>query len=535
MGALKIQKRNLVLLTIITALVFLLYSVTFLRFRGLPFLDLPNHTARSFVIGELLWGTEFRDLFAFDLLFTPYILTDLILAALLRIFPLEYGALALVVIAFLLQPLALVAYGKTRRLTTQSLIVVALIGTYLATNWFFLSAFLSFSIGFALIFLTLACWERCLQLSPRIKQAPWYLLFLFTATLAYLSHLSSFTFLTAIVGGMGVLRLVTRRLSLFGFICSLLPFAGFVTIHLLRSTSRQDFANEWLFRSPLDKLLAIGTMFIRFDYLADVLFFAALVLYIGYHLRGLFNVRLFGATNAFRGDFDILELGLTSVGFLVLYLLLPVAFSHVYDVDGRALPFLFAFLLLFALRVGERWGVFGLSSSETTGSGRHYPVRLNHKFSIAAALCLSLLNYFYLATSLARHNRYLVQVNQAARAIPERHPVLPIVSTTQEGRVQTGLHNGALYTAWGKGVTPYIFNSSLGQPVTFFHFKKIPYHPFQFWYQRNMPVDWRKVETTYDFVLITKPYAAERIDLPHSTPFFENAAAIVLRTDARKP
>ena len=208
-----------------------------------------------------------------------------------------------------------------------------------------------------------------------------------------------------------------------------------------------------------------------------------------------------------------------------------MAFSYVYDVDGRALPYLFAFLTLFALRVGERWGIAGANGTEVTGSGRHYPVRLNTAFATWIATGLAIANFAYVLTELSRHNSYLLKINDAVRKIPAHQFVLPITTTPEQGRIQTGLHNGALYTAWGEGITPYIFNSALGEPVTFFHYKSILYHPFQFWYARNMPVDWSKVESTYQYVVITKPFDSRRIQLPHAVNYFENSAAVVLKTD----
>jgi hypothetical protein len=91
-------------------------------------------------------------------------------------------------------------------------------------------------------------------------------------------------------------------------------------------------------------------------------------------------------------------------------------------------------------------------------------------------------------------------------------------------------HAGAFYSADRNGYTPYIFSNRTGSgPSEYFSDLSSIYRPVQRWYRSNADCDWGKVTETYDYVIITKPWRRDRIDLSRLELQFENPVATVFR------
>jgi hypothetical protein len=81
---------------------------------------------------------------------------------------------------------------------------------------------------------------------------------------------------------------------------------------------------------------------------------------------------------------------------------------------------------------------------------------------------------------------------------------------------------------------PYLFAGDLGHPMKYFRYRKAPYGPNQrsFSADESMPVDWRAIRCSYDFLLVGKPLDPSRIAVRSST-VAENGSASLLQVTGK--
>jgi hypothetical protein len=470
----------------------------------MPFQDLPNHIARSYVMGELLWGTDFQQYFHIGtMFFDPYALGDLFLALLVRLFSPSTAGMIWVTLSFLSLPVGLWFYLQVRDDLNRPRGIVLLLSLYLATNWFFLSGFLNYSIGLGLVFFTLGYWEKALRAH---KWKP-YLAYSLLLYISYCFHFAAFFFLGIVVVTVAVIRFYSNRAKLQEMLGSFLPLAILATLYLSRRWHQSDDIHAWSFRTPLDKALAFGTMYIRFNYLADIALLCAVLaiaLFLLLSEKGSWRTR--------ARDSTTIELIAVILVLFVTFMMLPVATATVYDVDNRALPFLSMFFMLLVGYVSNvlpsrRWIVTG------------------------AVMTIVVCNGVYVYSHLLKHNRFLAEYDKLIPEIPPGKVLLPVATRPAEGRVATGIHQGLLYTVYGKGLTPYIFNRTGGE-FNYFRYKNLPYAPSLFWYLRGGEVDWLRVRNIYNYIIIAKPFNPSKLDLTGWHPLLVNDAAVVFENNA---
>jgi hypothetical protein len=202
----------------------------------------------------------------------------------------------------------------------------------------------------------------------------------------------------------------------------------------------------------------------------------------------------------------------------MLYFLLPFWWEAVAYVDQRALPFLFIPLLMLSLRIFE-----------TSNPGAK-------QISILLIACslLAVLNFASLARFLPRESRQVARYREAIRTIPEGRVVLAIDARRRDGNTYPLRHAGAFYAADRHGYTPYIFSNRTGSgPAEYFSDLSSIYRPSQRWYRSNAECDWGKVAENYDYLIVTKPWHADRIDLSRLELRYENPIATVFQV--RRP
>jgi hypothetical protein len=118
----------------------------------------------------------------------------------------------------------------------------------------------------------------------------------------------------------------------------------------------------------------------------------------------------------------------------------------------------------------------------------------------------------------------------AIDSIPEGRVVLSIDAQPGDGDTWPLRHAGSFYAADRNGYTPYLFSQKNGGgPAGYFSDLLTIYRPAQNWYPRGETPDWRAILATYDYVIISKPWRRERLDLSHLEAQFENDAATVFR------
>jgi len=490
------------------------YSLLWLTLSSAPFLDLPNHLARSTVIAKLLTNPTswLHGFFEFSPQFVPYIFGDLALSALTVYFSEEDATRIWILLSFWGVPLSLLAYGRAKGLGGRTLLFFFPLTIYLASDWFFMSGFFNYRLGMALTFFTLTLWEmfvRKSNLGPEHSARRILLWFAFTfgCVACYLMHLAAFFFLGAILGVTAIFRKCFAKHSFSTTFLTLLPLACLSAWHLsLMILADKKDSSIVEFRSVAGKLRAFGTPFIRFSTIEDlsllVAFVAVLVLTIG------------AARAASRGAnyLNILRENVLVVATLfTLFILLPVECSNLYDVDDRALPFLLSILLL--------------------SFCQHLNAARIPKLSLYCSAIFGVANLFYLSIHIIPLDNRLLSYTEALSHIPAQASVLPVDTWEDEGRIQSGLHAGALYTAMTEGVTPYIFAGDNKDVMSYFRYRHRPEAPDLFWYLRSKPTpDWKRILPYYDYVVVTKPFDQSRLKMNNLYPVFSNDAAIVFAT-----
>ena len=89
-------------------------------------------------------------------------------------------------------------------------------------------------------------------------------------------------------------------------------------------------------------------------------------------------------------------------------------------------------------------------------------------------------------------------------------------------------HVGSFYAADRSGYTPYLFSQQNGGgPSAYFHDLSTIYCPDQNWYLKKEAPDWERLVATYDYLIVSKPWSAERIDWRRLELHFENGAEAI--------
>ena len=197
-----------------------------------------------------------------------------------------------------------------------------------------------------------------------------------------------------------------------------------------------------------------------------------------------------------------------------LYFLLPFWWEAVAYVDQRALPFLFIPLLMLSLRIFEA----------------SKPDAKQISILIIACSLLAVLNFVSLARFLPRQSRQVARYREAIHTIPEGRVVLAVDARRRDGNTYPLRHAGAFYAADRHGYTPYIFSNRTGSgPAEYFSDLSLIYRPSQRWYRSNGECDWGKVAENYDYLIVTKPWRGDRIDLSRLELRYENPVATVFQ------
>jgi hypothetical protein len=516
-----------------------LYILFWCSLRTLPFLDFPNHLTRCYVISKLLSDpiSHFHQFFSFNFSFTPYILGDLLLSSLILCTSLDFAAVLWPVVCFLSLPAALTFYLRQLGFERGQITLAQLFSLYLSSNWFFLSGFFNYQLSVSLVFIALGFWERVMaNSSPLHSEAERggllyinYGLFILAVTSVYLMHLAGFFFLCLILAVNAGFYMWKRERFVRGVLLSLIPSIVIGGIHVLRaivfSPGFGSGRNTMTFRSPLSKLTAIGTMFVRFDYTVDIILFIAFVILVAGAVlikrNGYFPLKKETRTGQHL---------LFVIALIFVYAALPVSasgfgVSDVADVDNRALPFIFIFSLFVGLGAGTTL-VDDKKAQESFCPNSKGSCLL--KGYLISTVLLTLANLSYLVVYLTPYESKLKEYKQAILTIPENKVVLPIATWKAEGRIEVDLHFGALYTALRGGITPYLFSGDKNFPPTYFCYRQQWYAPSIFWYKRKQGiVDWSRVQSTYDYIITTKPLDMGQIDLPTMVETFSNNSTSV--------
>jgi hypothetical protein len=203
-----------------------------------------------------------------------------------------------------------------------------------------------------------------------------------------------------------------------------------------------------------------------------------------------------------------------AVVFFGLYLVLPFEQTEASYIDVRALALAPFFLVL---------GVLNLPQSTATWSAR---LRTP---GIALAAAVACINLGYLALYFHKQSAWLPQYRAILARIPPNSTVLPVFTEKKLGNVLLHLHAASFAVIDRHALIPYLFSGDLGHPMKYFRYVHRPAAPDELWYHSGFDntVDWAQVARDYQYLLIMKPFDADRIRIKTRTIAENDAAALL--------
>jgi hypothetical protein len=484
------------------------YVIVLARFTMFPYQDFPNHLTRAVVLADLLFhhGATFGQHFEFHFVPVPYILGDMLLAALVEMFgPTAAGVLwnTLVLLSW---PAALLFLTHVNGVTRNTRVFVLLVSLFLATDWFFLLAFTQFRLGMALLVVALALADL-LRLRWSAARFGWYCALLLAG---YFTHLAFVIFLAPCLVVSAAVRLYFRRTSMRTELSLLAPVLGLMLWHF--AFADQAYRSEgpalysWIWGPLPHKLFALQFEFLRFAHRASKLLMLGFVAVLAWGLWRDLRWRTLLKP-------QVVEMLALAFTFLCIYLVLPSRYSQAAYVDVRALLLISLFVLLARVYLSEDLTL--------------------PRIALPLAALLAIFNLAYLAAHLANDDAWMKGYRDMIARIPRGAMVLPIYTSGREGGVSPRLHSSSYVVMDRAALTPYLFAGDAGHPMKYFRYRNRPYGPNERWYDGIDPqtVDWRAVQCQYEFLLVDKPYDPRRIEA-RTSMLAENGSAALLKVDA---
>jgi hypothetical protein len=487
------------------------YSTVLVALSPLPIQDLPGHLARAVVMNDLIFhaGAQFGSTFQFQWLPIPYLLGDLMLTAAVGALGPAAASAFWSVLVFLSLPCAAVFYLRVRAIASNRRALALLVSLYLATDWFFLMGFLSFRIAVAALIATLGLVEMLRRKWSRTLFA----VYVAAVALGYLMHLAATVFLCTALAVTALLRLWRRTTTLRTETLLFVPLVVVLVWHFAVGHGYREpgdlIVDSYVWGTWSGKFARLGSEFFRFAPRADGLMVFVLAASV---------LLLTGAPR--RRDFRnpmVLEFLALAAAFLAMYFALPIGYSEAWYVDTRPLPVVALFLLFACLALPH-------------AAAPAHTRRAAAPVFLAALLAIG--NLAYLTRHFVSDRAWVARYRSVVAAIPLHGRVLPVFTYGREGAVVPFLHVDGFVTIDRAAVGPYVFAGDNGNPMKYFRYIHRPYDPRLTWYG-DVPqgsVDWEAVARDYDFVILTKPYAARAVGLPTRTVAENSSAALVAIT-----
>ena len=496
------------------ALVVLAYITVFAWFSPLTLQDYPNHLARAYVMADLLFqhGAQFGQSYQFHFLWTPYVSGDLLLAALTYATGPNAASAIWAIVTFLSLPAAVYAYLRVMRVSTEVMLLMLFISLYLSTDTFFVKGFLEFRLSVALTLVALALVQLLRQQWSGVR----FGIYAALIVLAYLTHLAAIAFIAAALGGSALWRIGLRKSRIDREIYLFIPIMGVLAWHLVVALAyRQpgDFVaqhNDW--GTIETKLGRLSWDLVRYHGRPDSLVMAAVLAFLLLCLGG----RRFWSREGILTA-QVLEPLAYTVLFFGLYIVLPFEQTEASYIDVRALALAPFFLVL---------GVLHLPQSTAAWSARL------KSSAIALAAAVACINLGYLTWYFHKQGAWLPQYRAIVARIPPNSTVLPVYTERKLGNVFLHLHVGSFAVIDRHALIPYLFSGDAGHPMKYFRYLHRPAAPDELWYHSgsDSTVDWAQVAREYQYLLIIKPFEADRIRIRTRT-VAENDAAVLMAVE----
>jgi hypothetical protein len=491
-------------------LVLLMLYVAFgLSLGGAPMQDLPDHLTRAHIMADLLFnhGAQFGDLFAVKLVFSPYVGADLLLASLDRAIGSAWACR--VWIAALIGLLPLSVWFALRRLGASALATstAGLLALYVATDHFFILGFANYLLGVSCAFFTYGWFVT----SARTGRAGAYVALALLFLLCYAVHLTALIFVSVITAASAALWVLTGKVSLKRAAALMAAPVLLVVVQLVIAPGMDligqaahivsaalhpgaDDGGGW---RAIKKIVGLAFPAERFNLAADGVLFAVLIATVIFPM-------LFTWPRALRASAEPL---LIACALVLLYLITPHTLGGVWYVGVRPLQYALLFLIIAGVRSAElRPGV--------------------QRAQFALALIVALVNLVYLAVYMLPANAAMERYQALTASIPRGTTVLPIC-TLPVRYYRPFLHAGAYATLNARARTPYLFAADNTPQMYYFQYRERPYAPDENWYSANASVPWDRLVHEYQYVLVTMPWAAQKIPVAYTVVTGNNIAALL--------
>jgi hypothetical protein len=487
------------------------YCVVFVLLSPVPVQDFPNHLARAVAMSDILFhgGNRFGDLYQFHVLWVPYLLSDLVLAAAITVFGTTLGGALWTVLVFASFPCAGLLYLRARGIRGDDRLLMLLVGLYLATDWFFLMGFWAFQISISMFIATLAL----VELLRRKWSTTVFALYVGAVALDYLMHLSPIVFLVAALGSTGLLRLWLRTTNWRTEIMLFVPVIGALAWHFGVASSYREagdaITSAYYWGTWTGKFARIGSQFFHYAKSTDLVLVALLTVTL------LLRVGL-PRWRAIRQPL-VLEMLLLTATFLAMYFVLPLGYAEAYYVDTRPLPLVSFFFIVACMAMPRPDPV-------------SRPGRIQLALFMAALLALG--NFAYIARHFLADRAWTSEYRSLAAAVPLGGRVLTVYTHGGQGSFNPYFHTSGFVVIDRVATEPYVFAGDNGNPMKYFRYKHLPYNPPEDWYGRlpRPALDWKRVARDYDYILVTRPYDAGVFGLP-IRPLTENATGTLYQIE----
>jgi hypothetical protein len=493
------------------ALAVLAYLGVFLWFSPLPLQDYPNHLARAVIMADLLFrhGAEFGQGYQFHFLLTPYLLGDLLLAALVYLSGVGVAAVIWAILTFLSAPAAVYVYLRATRASTEVTVLMLFVSLYLSTDTFFVMGFFEFRLSIALALVALALVELLRQQWSGAR----YGMFVALIVLTYLTHLAAIAFIAAALGVSALWRVALRKSRIDREIYLFIPIVCVLAWHLVEaSTYRQpdDLVGHKTSWGTIGmKVADLSWDLVRYHRQRDFLVMATLLTSLLLYLGGR---RLWGREGIVTPQ--VLEPLAYGALFIGLFIVLPYEQTEAAYIDVRAMALAPFFLVLGLLNLPPSTAPW---ASRLTGP------------AICLAAAVACVNLGYLALYFEKESGWLPQYRAIVASIPTNSTVLPVTTEKKAGNVVMHLHAASYAVIDRHALIPYLFSGDNGSPMKYFRYVHRPAAPAELWYRSgwDRTVDWPQVSRDYQYLLITKPFDADRIRLKTRTVAENDAAALL--------
>ena len=459
--------------------ILLVISFIILAVDYIPYVDAINHLARYYILNQVLFhanGTSYQA--SFELLPTSYILIDVFAATALNFISVSSLGKILALFATTLPVLGTYQLLKTVNPDNKQWVVGA---GLLSFNWYFFYGFLNYLIGlgFALLFLSW-WWKRREEVNGKI-----ILITAVTAIILLLTHMTSLAIVLVVTWTYGGLNLIYFFQNKIDFICLkkiwVIPITLFASGIVLFVYTRvelsgllpiEDGGVFTQFRSPVDKLKQFASPLYSFSLLQASLMFA------GWFICAAYISYEFLKTPKLDG------FALSSIFFVLLFLLFPAVAFGAYDADVRFLPAaLFLFLVI-------------PSTPQAAGKMKGYVTGF--------AFILFLVHSYVIFISVKKIETNLDDYAKVITLLPKGSAVAVFVTKKVNGRVDYYRHFNFWHTINNSGITNGLFyRESIGSHMGHFVVSKNIYDlPEVFDGDSGSEIQWGLLNKQYDYFIV---------------------------------